>query len=425
MAHPHLPRSTAAFALSLLAASAAQAATSIYLDLPNVAGTSTNEAHPRWIEAQSLQFGVDVAIGSMLGGSGRAIGKPNLSDLSWSQALDSSYPRLLRSATTGTIGTTGTFDLVAPGATDSKPYLQLKAEKTAVTGVTLANTSVTGSLGYTKLSMTYDPKALGNGKATDKVVTTSYDRLTGKTEGPSGAVPTFVKGSAPAAQGDEPSMYLRLGSGGNAIAGGSTAAGYENWIRIDSAQMGVSSQYNVVAGSAGASKPSISDLTWSQSFDKSVPVVFADLLRGTVVKQATIEYVTSGANGPVTFMQLALNDVLFSSLSLSTGGELPSVSGSMNFTSFSQTVWDIKSDGTRGAASSFGYDILHAKANGGSLANDVAGFGNGNLAPLANAAGQVGLPPGAALPVPEPQSWALMLAGGALLAGLARRRGAG
>ena len=32
MAHPHLPRTTAAFALSLLAASAVQAATNLYLD---------------------------------------------------------------------------------------------------------------------------------------------------------------------------------------------------------------------------------------------------------------------------------------------------------------------------------------------------------------------------------------------------------
>jgi type VI secretion system secreted protein Hcp len=428
MARPRLTPFAAALALSLLAPGAVHAATSIYLDLPGATGTSTNNAHPRWVEAQSLQFGVNVEVLSTLTGSARAIGKPAMSDLVWSQALDISLPGLLGNAITGAIAPTSTFDLVAPGSLASKPYLQLKAEKAVVTDLSLANSSVSGSLGYTKLSMTYDPTVLGGTNATDKAVTTTYDRLKNLVVGPAGAAPKFVSGSAPAAQGSETSMYLRLGSGTASIAGDSRASGYENWIKIDSAQMGVSTPYNLgAAGGAGVGKASISDLTWSQSLDKSVPVVLADLLRGTTVTQATIEYVTAGASGPVTFMQLALDNVMFSSLSLSTGGDLPSVSGSMNFTGFSETVWSVNADGSRGTARSFGYDILRRKPMGGSLAANVTGFGNGNLAPLALGSVEsplpaVGLPTIDLLPVPEPQSWALMLAGGALLAGLARRR---
>ena len=430
MTPTRLSRATATFALSVLAASTAQAATGLYFTLPGVTGTSTDEAHRSWVEAQSLEFGVNVDVSSVgIGATSRRVGKPQMGDLSWSQALDISYPGLLGNAVKGTIAPTSTFDLVAPGATKSKPYLQFKTEKAAVTELSFANTSVSGSLGYSKLSMVYDPTAGSNSPVKDPVVTTSYDRLTGKVTGPTGAVPKSFNGSASASQGGEPSMYLRLGSGAASIAGESTAAGYENWIKLDSAQMGVSTSYNPLAGigGSGVGKASISDLTWSQSFDKSVPVVFADLLRGTVVKQATIEYVTLGASGPVTFMQLALDNVMFSSLSLSTSGELPSVFGSMNFTGFSQTVWDINPDGARGTARSFGYDITLAKANGGTLAGNVTGFGNGNLAPLALAgasgsSGAIGLPSPDPLLVPEPQSWALMLAGGALLAGLARRR---
>jgi hypothetical protein len=75
-------------------------------------------------------------------------------------------------------------------------------------------------------------------------------------------------------------------------------------------------------------------------------------------------------------------------------------------------VWDINPDGTRGRSTSVGYDIAKGKVMPGALADTVAGFGAGNLAGAAP------------LPVPEPQTWLMMLAGLGLLAAAARRRSA-
>jgi len=111
--------------------------------------------------------------------------------------------------------------------------------------------------------------------------------------------------------------------------------------------------------------------------------MLAALLRGTNLGPVTIEYVgnTKVRNelAPVTFMQLALDNVMFSALSLSTDGNLPSISASLNFTGFSQTVWEFNRDGIRGDAVTFGYDIARGVAHDGKLAAAAPGFGRGNL----------------------------------------------
>lgn len=414
MIHAPLRRSAVALALSLLAAGAAQAG--IYLNLPEVPGEATAAGHKGWIDLNSVQWGAGVGISSGSGGRRREASAPSVSEISWSQNLDSSVPPLFGKAFSGTITPTSKIDLVASGKGKGTPYLSLETEKVAITGVSLSNDSVSASQGYAKFTMTYDPTGLGD---SGQVVSTTYDVLRNETEGPTHRAAEKFTGTVPAA-GAGTSMYLRLGSGAAAIAGDSRAAGYENWIKIDSAQMGVGLGYNPATGETG--QPSLSELVFTQSFDATVPVVFADLLRGTNIGQATIEYVRGGPAGPVTFMQLALDDVMISGLSLSSGGDLPSVSESLNFTGFSQTFWSIQPDGTRGKAISTGYDVVKGAATTGRLASNVADFGAGNLSPLLAAAG--GSEPLPAAPIPEPQTWLMMLAGIGLLAGAARRRAA-
>lgn len=412
----------AAVALTLGATGAAQAEGNLLLQLPPIEGSATVDGHAKWIELGSLQWGVGVGISPGLAGSARRVSKPSFSDITWTQAMDRSAVGLMGNVLRGTITEKATFDLTRPVKSAQQTYLQLEAERAAVTGVQMANDTVDASLGYSKLTMAYTPATeSGSLGAPVKI---SYDLGKNEPDGLLNGGASIGPSETPSAQNGQTSMYLRLGTGNASIFGDNDSKGYENWIKIDSAQMGVGLSFSPAGPGAkpAVSKPSISDLTWSQTFDQSVPYVLANLLKGNAVSQAVIEYVTMGANGPTTFMQLALNDVLFSGLSLSTGGGLPNVSTSMNFTSFSQTVWDIRDDGTRSQPLTVGYDVLTQKYTGGHLASFGSGPGAGNLAPLANAAGQVTLPPGAAQMVPEPQSWALMLAGGALLAGLARRR---
>jgi len=127
--------------------------------------------------------------------------------------------------------------------------------------VSLTGYAVDVSMNFDKLTMAYTPAQLG--KIGDQV-RTSYDQSKGIIEGDSSRAPVPFVGTTPAS----PGIYLRLGSGPTAIAGESAATGYENWIKIDSAEMGVGMS---LAG-FGPHGPregtaSVSELTFSQQFD--------------------------------------------------------------------------------------------------------------------------------------------------------------
>lgn len=137
--------------------------------------------------------------------------------------------------------------------------------------------------------------------------------------------------------------------------------------------------------------------------------VAASRASGKSLSQATLEFVRLGEAGPVTFMQLAFGRSMVTSLMLDGSGL---VDQSLNFESVTQTVWQIRPDGTRGAAVSIGYDIPGRTVSPGAVAAGVKGFSEGNLSPLAIAA------------VPEPGTWVLMLGGLGVLLAAARRRAA-
>lgn len=405
-----LLRTAQKFAVGLLAAGTAQAAiAAISVDM--------QLGPTRPIAAESIQFGAGVAISNA--GGRREVGIPNVSEILWTQRANTTYPLLLRNTLNGTITESAKIALTQPGF--NKPYLTLSAGRAGLTGLSLASDSVAASIAFDTIKMEYDPAGVGK-VGSSGFTTYDLDKDLTTTNPGSGYDLVPVATPASASNGDTV-MYMRLGSGSKAIQGESTAIGYEQWTRIDHAQMGVGMTFNGAGtGAKVAGTPSISELTFGQQFDSTITYAFAALLQRVDIGQVTIEYVTDRGAGPVTFMQLALDNVMLSGLSLSSGGELPSITGSLNFTGFSQTVWDIGADGTRRGSTSVGFDLMkpEKEATSGSLAADVAGFGTGNLSGAPAAAGG-GSGPGPA-PVPEPGTWMMMFAGLGVLALAARRR---
>jgi type VI secretion system secreted protein Hcp len=123
------------------------------------------------------------------------------------------------------------------------------------------------------------------------------------------------------------------------IPGDVTAKGHETWIEISSFQFGVGR--GVTSPTAGskdreASDPSVSEIVVSKTSDTSSNKLMMAALQGEGV-DVTIDFVRTDKGQLETYMQYKLNGVLVSGFSVSSGGDRPSESVSLNFTKISVT----------------------------------------------------------------------------------------
>ncbi len=426
---PSLSRHVLVLSLTALAAAAAQAG-DMYLSVGGLKGESVALKHEGAIEINSLQWGLSTGT-SLTTGGGAGVGKPTPSDIAWTQGLDNSVVGLAKDLTTGKSRTTGSFQLVKSNNLSGTPWLSLNTTDQFMTSLNFANADIAASAVAKTISLSYNPEAAAGASGTGKTVTTSWDVSKGTVTGsgirkPTGPV-NDLKGPA-AASGGAVSMYLRLGSGNDVIAGDSRKGGYENWIELGSAAFGLSAETSFLQGAGAAvGKPALSAFSYTLQADAGLPAVLHRMVQGRSLPQATIEYVRADGDSLHTVMQLNLKDVFFVDMALSSAdGDSAMVSESIVFGSMTQTIWAIDGKGKRAAPVSFSYDFARSDPTGPGLAAAVDGFGSGNLVNfrLAQAAGGVEAPPpGAPVGVvPEPQTWALMLAGIGGVLVLARRR---
>ena len=431
-------RSALFLSLSLMAAAAQATDNNLYLQLGGspIFGESTGKGHVGAINLDSLQWRVTAASSLFSGGGG--VGKAVAGPVEWTQGLDRSVTALSLDMLTGKSRPTGSFDLVKPRSLSGTPWLSLKTTDQFMTGLDFTNDTVAASAVAKTFSLSYNPGALNGGAGNGTAVSATWDVTKNTFTGPAFRSPTLpVNGNGPAAaSGSDLSMYLRLGDGpANFIAGDSTRAGYENWIELNSAQWGMSAETSFLKGTGAAvGRASVSEFTYTLGADATLLPVLARIVKGVNLPQATIEYVKAGPTGPNTVMQLNLKTVFFTDLLLSTAADHSAhVSESISFRAFSQTVWAVNANGTRGAASSVCYDFATLSSLTCSSSTAPSGtplFGAGNLAAAlvikgqTSPAGAMESPtlPGPAALVPEAQTWAMMLAGLAGLLAVARRR---
>ncbi len=380
----------AALALSYPCASQAGAQsvpTQTFIDLrgAGIRGESADSGHAQW----SRVFGPSLTLSTSVGtGQGRPM--IETTGLAWTQPLDSTFAQM---ATRGAAVRTSTIDYVNPGSANGAPYFQV----TASGGAPISNLSLKDDVVSVQqqtpatLALSYYPTdAAGRAGA---ALTGTWNRTSGAVTPPATVVPTLTGVTNSPVRDGSLHAYLRFGDSTGSIAGESKAYGYENWIDIH----GVN--WSFAPGTA-ALRPG--PFEWVQGIDRSLPYLFAKAASGGVLPLATIEYVHDGTLGPVTFMQLTLESPIIRRLSL----DGTDVSQTLEYRSGTQTLWQLNEDGSRGRASGFSFDARTGTVTerfGG--APRVAGFGVGNLAP-----------------VPEPQTWALMLSGVAMLWVTSRRR---
>ncbi len=124
-----------------------------------------------------------------------------------------------------------------------------------------------------------------------------------------------------------------------AINGDSIVDGHDKWITCSSLQLGVGRSISASGGSADreTSNPSFSELTLTKSTDISSADLFMQSVCGKSLGKAELHFIQTGGadKKQQVYMKIELEDAIVSSYSVSSGGDRPSESISLNFTKIS------------------------------------------------------------------------------------------
>ena len=156
-------------------------------------------------------------------------------------------------------------------------------------------------------------------------------------------------------------IYMKFGS----IDGDVTTEGYKNWIELGSFQFGVSRAVSSGAGgnTRESSAPNISEIVVSKQFDKSSAKLYQDSVAGTFDTKVEIKMNTTTKNKTETFLTYELSNCGVSSYSLSSGGDAPMESLSLNFIKIMVTPTPLDTSGQIKKGDVVSYDLLAMKAS--------------------------------------------------------------
>jgi len=155
-------------------------------------------------------------------------------------------------------------------------------------------------------------------------------------------------------------IYMKFGS----IPGDVTTEGYKDWIELNSFQYGVGRSVSSGAGgnSRESSAPNISEIVVTKHFDKASAKLYQDSVAGTFDTKVEIKMNTTTKNKTETFLSFELVDCGVSSYSLSTGGDNPMESLSLNFLKIIVTPTPLDKSGQIKKGDVVSYDLLQMKA---------------------------------------------------------------
>jgi type VI secretion system secreted protein Hcp len=124
---------------------------------------------------------------------------------------------------------------------------------------------------------------------------------------------------------------------GTEIKGDSQVEGHDGWITVDSLQLGVGRSITTSGGGKDrdTSNPSFSEVTITKSTDIASSDLFFQAICGKSLGKATFEFIQTGGDKLQTFLVYELTDPIVSGYSMSSGGERPSESLTLNFTKIS------------------------------------------------------------------------------------------
>jgi len=147
------------------------------------------------------------------------------------------------------------------------------------------------------------------------------------------------------------------------IDGNVTEVDHKKWIECSSFQFGCGRSISGTAPGATmnreASLCSISEIVVTKPADEASQALLREATIGTVPgKTVKIEMTTTGqGNKPVVFQQYELENTMISGFSVSSGGDTPTESVSLNFTKISYSIKPRGEDASAGAAKRGYFDL--------------------------------------------------------------------
>ena len=156
-------------------------------------------------------------------------------------------------------------------------------------------------------------------------------------------------------------IYMKFGS----IPGDVTTEGYKDWIELNSFQYGVGRSVSSGAGgnTRESSAPNISEIVVTKHFDKASAKLYQDSVAGTFDTKVEIKMNTTTKTKTETFLTFELTDCGVSSYSLSSGGDNPVESLSLNFLKVMVTPTPLDKSGQIKKGDVVSYDLLAMKSS--------------------------------------------------------------
>ncbi len=145
---------------------------------------------------------------------------------------------------------------------------------------------------------------------------------------------------------------------GGKIKGDSKVDKHDDWITCESFQFGVGRSVSMSGGGADrdTSTPSFSEVTLTKSTDKASTDLFLQATHGKSLGKAKIHFIQTG-DKTQPYLIYELDETIVSSYSLSSAGDRPSESISLNFTKV-WTQYDHFDGSTIHAGQKKGYDLM-------------------------------------------------------------------
>ena len=152
--------------------------------------------------------------------------------------------------------------------------------------------------------------------------------------------------------------YLKF----DGVDGESKAPGRTGWIDLMSCSHDITNMRSGRAGGGGggAGKASFSDLSFAKQYDKSSPKLAEACASGRRFASIDIEFTELRGEVAEPYLKIKLSDCIISSYQMSSGGDRPTESLSLNFT---KITWDYFFDDDTGQPATVhgGWDLATNK----------------------------------------------------------------